>query len=576
MTACGVDVPWFGDETDASTQVAPAAELATPDGAPWDLTCDVLVVGCGLSGCATVLRTAEDPALQVMAIDRGEGGGASALSGGVLYLGGTRVQRECGIEDSAENMAAYLAYETGSLIRPETLKRFTEQSATMIPWLEGHGARFGGPATDEKTSYPGTSFLYYSGNERTVAARKLAAPAPRGHRALPLDGKSVWAMSGAQLVPPLLASLKARPNVRFSPQTSARRLFVDAGGTVVGAEIWRIEPGSVAALAHRTLMRLGRNMIATILGVTAPAMRAAARIERASAKPVRVRARRGVVLSAGGFVYNRTMMARCAPNYVGMAPLGTVGDDGSGIKLGASVGGATDRMAVCSAWRFLYPPASWTKGIAVGPDGSRIVNEEEYGSRTGEALFERNGGRGWVIGDQPLHDAVVAETKSPELQPYQRMQLRPIMKFGVKSAPTLASLAAQIGVPAAALEHTVAAYNASIAAGEGDAFGKSDECRVPIASGPFHAYDISFDARLNPIPGLTMGGLTVDEDTGEVLDEARKPIGGLYAAGRTAVGICSNWYVSGLSLADCMFSGWRAADALRQASAATAQPAAAA
>ena len=35
-------------------------------------------------------------------------------------------------------------------------------------------------------------------------------------------------------------------------------------------------------------------------------------------------------------------------------------------------------------------------------------------------------------------------------------------------------------------------------------------------------------------------------------------VAGLYAAGRTAVGICSNSYVSGLSLADCVFSGRRA------------------
>jgi 3-oxo-5alpha-steroid 4-dehydrogenase len=33
---------------------------------------------------------------------------------------------------------------------------------------------------------------------------------------------------------------------------------------------------------------------------------------------------------------------------------------------------------------------------------------------------------------------------------------------------------------------------------------------------------------------------------------------GLYAAGRTAVGLCSHSYVSGLSLADCVFSGRRA------------------
>ena len=35
-------------------------------------------------------------------------------------------------------------------------------------------------------------------------------------------------------------------------------------------------------------------------------------------------------------------------------------------------------------------------------------------------------------------------------------------------------------------------------------------------------------------------------------------IDGLYAAGRNAVGICSNSYISGLSIADCLYSGRRA------------------
>jgi 3-oxo-5alpha-steroid 4-dehydrogenase len=57
---------------------------------------------------------------------------------------------------------------------------------------------------------------------------------------------------------------------------------------------------------------------------------------------------------------------------------------------------------------------------------------------------------------------------------------------------------------------------------------------------------------------LTLGGLTVDETTGEVLRADDSPIRGLHAAGRTAVGLCSRSYVSGLSLADCVFSGRRA------------------
>ena len=57
---------------------------------------------------------------------------------------------------------------------------------------------------------------------------------------------------------------------------------------------------------------------------------------------------------------------------------------------------------------------------------------------------------------------------------------------------------------------------------------------------------------------LTLGGLVVAEDTGQVRRSDGGGVPGLYAAGRTAVGLCSRSYVSGLSLADCVFSGRRA------------------
>src|SRR6185437_10704477 len=96
--------------------------------------------------------------------DRGAGGGASKLSGGVVYMGGgTRAQREAGLEDTPENMANYLSFETGN-----TVRRFAEASAHFQDWLEKYGARFGGPATEEKTSYPNEGTIYFSGNEVTV------------------------------------------------------------------------------------------------------------------------------------------------------------------------------------------------------------------------------------------------------------------------------------------------------------------------------------------------------------------------------------------------------------------------
>ena len=83
--------------------------------------------------------------------------------------------------------------------------------------------------------------------------------------------------------------------------------------------------------------------------------------------------------------------------------------------------------------------------------------------------------------------------------------------------------------------------------------------------GPLLALDISMGNPLFPLATLSLGGLRVDEDSGQVLDATGQAIPGLYAAGRTAIGLASRRYISGLSLADCVFSGRRAGCAAAQA-----------
>jgi 3-oxo-5alpha-steroid 4-dehydrogenase len=80
-----------------------------------------------------------------------------------------------------------------------------------------------------------------------------------------------------------------------------------------------------------------------------------------------------------------------------------------------------------------------------------------------------------------------------------------------------------------------------------------------LSQGPWYSLDLSFASRLFPCPTISLGGLRVCEGSGQVLDASGVPIAGLYSAGRNAVGIASNLYVSGLSLADCIYSGRRAA-----------------
>jgi 3-oxo-5alpha-steroid 4-dehydrogenase len=253
------------------------------------------------------------------------------------------------------------------------------------------------------------------------------------------------------------------------------------------------------------------------------------------------------------------MLREHAPDHRGGLPLGTLGDDGSGIRLGVAAGAATGFLHRVSAWRFLSPPSALLGAILVDRDGQRIIDESRYGAAIGDALVGRPG---WLLIDHALRAEATAQLKTQTVW-FQRWQTRYLLHTA-STADTIAEAARKAGIDPAALEATVAAYHADAP----DPTGKPDEFRRRLTTPPYALLDVSIRPSIAyPCPMLTLGGLAVDEDTGQVRRPDGSTIGGLYAAGRTAVGICSNGYVSGLSLADCVFSGRRAglaASAVRQ------------
>ncbi|MBW2508850.1 MAG: FAD-binding protein, partial [Deltaproteobacteria bacterium] len=81
------------------------------EGEQWDDVADVVVVGLGAAGVTAAIEARERGA-DLILLDRFEGGGATAISGGVYYAGGgTHIQAEAGVEDSVENMYRYLSLE---------------------------------------------------------------------------------------------------------------------------------------------------------------------------------------------------------------------------------------------------------------------------------------------------------------------------------------------------------------------------------------------------------------------------------------------------------------------------------
>ena len=116
----------------------------------FDETVDVVVVGLGVAGSSAVVAARQSDA-DVLAVERaGAGGGTSANSGGLIYLGGgTALQRACGFNDSTENMRAFLGAALGPEADEDRLDAYCEGSSDHFDWLSSVGVPFRAAFCDE-------------------------------------------------------------------------------------------------------------------------------------------------------------------------------------------------------------------------------------------------------------------------------------------------------------------------------------------------------------------------------------------------------------------------------------------
>ena len=537
--------------------VHPVRRITAAADAGWDVSADVVVVGFGAAGASAALE-ASGHGSDVLLIDRLLGGGDTAYSGGAFYAGGqSDEQRAAGFDDTVEDMYSYLRLEVDGAVSDSTVRRFCEQSLDQLAWLEDHGVRFGHGFWPEKATLPPDGYhLFYSGSEQQAPFNGVANPAPRAHQ---VEGPGLSA--GRELFRSLEAAVR-RSTIEVRLQTVAQRLVVDTAGRVVGIDGVSVA-NPLAATLHRLVAVGTRRIPAAIsVGPHLPLLFGALRaLERRFARrSVRIRARHGVILATGGYTWNRELIDRYAPHTRRLMPIG-LDSDGSGLLLGQGVGAATRYLETPGIFRMFVPPQAFGRGALVGRDGRRLTNEMYYHGRVGRAIHELSSGAAYLILDQALVEE--ARREFPRLHfiakfPAQAGLLR------AKKATSVEALANQLNMPAENLKQSLDDV-ATAAAGGGDPFGRAKEKSAALNSRPLYAIDVSL-AR-GPIPATTfsLGGLVLDEETGAVLDTDGRAIAGLFAAGRVAVGVCSNSYISGLSLTDCVFSGRRAGVAVSQA-----------
>ncbi|MFC9897028.1 FAD-dependent oxidoreductase [Nocardia sp. NPDC127579] len=465
----------------------------------FDLETEVLVVGYGCAGAAAAFEAATAGAEVLVLEKAGGAGGSSALSGGEIYLGGgTPIQRACGFEDDPEQMAAFLRAALGPGSDEAKLQRYCADSVDHFHWLRARGVPFQPTLWDAPTWVPPTDDGLMWLGENSWPFTGLATPAPRGHRPAAAD-------FGGRMLMELLVAAAESAGAAAQFDTSVTSLVLAEDGSVIGVRARRY--GTEFA----------------------------------------IRARRGVVLTTGGFVDNDAMLAAHAPRLLGHTKVSGGGDDGSGIRMAQAIGAAVRHMATGQVGISLIPGFA-ARGMVVNGRGQRFVTEDTYPGRIGQAALFRQDLEVWVILDEQGYEEV------PEPQ---RWGVRP-----THVAETAEELGDLLGLPPGSLAATLARYNEFASAGTDPDFHKAARWLRPLTP-PLAAIDIR--AGVRP-PGqaaarrgtgasvFTLGGLHTTPD-GEVLDLGGDPIPGLYAAGRAASGLHGEGYISGTSLGDGTYFG---------------------
>jgi 3-oxo-5alpha-steroid 4-dehydrogenase len=467
--------------------------------ADWDYEADVVIAGYGIAGAAAAVEAAATGA-DVLVLERTGGwGGAAAMAGGFIYLGGgTGLQQACGFDDSVDNMSAFLNVAMGPGADANRIADYCVGSVDHFDWLVRCGVRFkpqfwGEPGWEP----PGDEGLMFTGGENAFPFNTIAKPAPRGH--VPqMSGKRVGEKSGGYMLMKPLVDTAASLGVRPVYDVHASSPVVQTDGRVAGL------------------------------------------LARQYGKTLAVRARRGVVLASGSFAYNDAMVAQYAPRIVGRPAASIEQHDGQSIRMAQALGADLAHMDATEV-AFLIDPQQIVRGILVNARGQRYVPEDMYSGRIGQlTLYQQDDTAYLIIDGDAQEEAMAATSATPFLK-------RPATWV----CETVAELEADIGLPTGSLQSTVGAYNAAAARREDPLLHKKPEWCRPIGT-PVGAIDLRASCA-----GFTLGGLLTTLDA-EVLHVSGDPIPGLFAAGRATSGLAAWGYASGVSLGDGSFYGRRA------------------
>ena len=251
---------------------------------------------------------------------------------------------------------------------------------------------------------------------------------------------------------------------------------------------------------------------------------------------------KAVVLATGGFGANHKMVEKYRPELKGFSTTNHPGATGDGIILAQQVGaGLTDieqiqihPTVIKKNGALISESMRARGGFLLNKNGKRFTNELLTRDVVSANELKQPGGIAYLVIDNSIY------SKNKMAQNYTAEKL-------MTKCDTIADVAKLIGVDEKVVQASFDQYHKAFDNKKDDLFGRP-EMLIRMDQAPYFVAEVT--------PGIhhTMGGVTIDPKA-EVLNKAKKPIPGLFAAGEVTGGVHGGNRIGGNAVADIITFG---------------------
>jgi 3-oxosteroid 1-dehydrogenase len=549
----------------------------------WDYETDILVVGSG-AGALTAAVTAASHHAQVLVIEKSDQyGGTSATSGGAAWIPASNQARAAGAEDTPDEGFQYIKALAGGGVDESRIWSFVTNGPHMLDHIERNTSiKFSPvPYTDYHAELPGGKHGYRTHDCNPIHADQLGADFDTlrpSHPSTMLFGVVPWTMyESAPMITQAPGWRKTLAKVlwRYASDIPQRLRSNRSRFLVFGNAL-------VAQLKQALDKHGGRLLLSTpLVSLLHDGERVYGAVATQNGKQIRILARRGVILGAGGFERNGALRSEYLPHPTSpdwsASQLNNTGDT---LKAAQAINVATALLE--EAWwapvikvpdearaRPLFYERALPGCIMVNQAGKRYMNEAASYHVAGKRMLEADApGAGtapsWIIFDQRFRSLY----PMGPVMPIPNVLMRQCVKDMLVTAPTIEALGAKLKLPPGALAETVRRFNDNAQRGEDPDFGRGHQAYdryygdpkvtpnpnlYPLLKAPFYAMPV------HPGDIGTKGGILTDAFA-QALDTSGQAVRGLYAIGNTAASVMGVAYPgAGATIGPAMTFGYVAA-----------------